>query len=154
MITRPSCSDLLDAIRVELETTIRPAVSDPKVQGVLAMLDSMLVGLTRRFDHEVAWMREEITGIEDAALAVIDGGADSEGKVAEALDALRAGRSPDLHVPSLQREYDLAGEVLSRALEAGFIAGGDARARVERELHARLDREVQIRGEFALVGRE
>lgn len=154
MITSPSCSALLEAVRLELQNSVAPAVSDAKVRGLLTMLDSILGGLTRRFDHEVAWMREEIADIEDAAQMVIDAGADSQGKVGAALAALHAGRSPDLHIPNVQREYDLAGEVLSCALEAGMKAGGKPRARVEQALKARLNREVEIRGEFTLAARD
>lgn len=154
MITRPSCSELLEAVRLELKNSVTPAVNDQKVVGLLAMIDSILGGAVRRCDHEVAWMHEEIAEIEAAAQAAIDGGADSQGKVTGALAKLRAGRSPDLHIPSVQREYDLAGEVLSCALEAGLKAGGETRAKVERVLKARVDREVHIRGEFALAARD
>ena len=154
MITRPSCSELLEAVRLELKNSVTPAVSDQKVAGLLAMLDSILGGVVRRSDHEVAWMREEIAEIETAAQAVIGGHADGQGKVAKALAALQAGRSLDLHVPSMQREYDLAGEALSCALEAGLKAGGEIRTKVERALKTRMDREVHIRGEFALAARD
>jgi uncharacterized protein len=102
----------------------------------------------------MAWIREEIAQIEKGAQAVITAQADGEGQVATALRALQAKHSPSDHLPDLHDEYNLAGEVLSCALEAALPVGGALRKTVEAILAARLAREVEIRGEFALAGRE
>jgi len=98
-------------------------------------------------------MRGEIAEIEDVARELIDAGVDTGSRVSDALARLRAHRSPSDHTADVQAEYDLAGEVLSRALEAALPHGGALRDRVRSVLEHRLRREVEIRGDFTLVGR-
>jgi hypothetical protein len=153
MISTPSCSRLLEVVRAELQSTVAPAVTDPGVAAVLGMIDSVLQNVGARCDHEVAWMRDEIAEIQDVAREVIDAGVDTESRVGDALALLRAHRSPSDHTADVQAEYDLAGEVLSRALEVALPRGGALRGRARSVLANRLRREVEIRGEFTLVGR-
>ena len=98
-------------------------------------------------------MRDEIAEIEDVAREVVEAGADAGSRVTDALSQLRAHRSPSDHTAEVQAEYDLAGEVLSRALEATLPVEGALRERVRSVLEHRLRREVEIRGDFTLVGR-
>ncbi|MFZ3270022.1 MAG: hypothetical protein WA622_12275 [Mycobacterium sp.] len=153
MISRPSCSRLLEVVRTELQSTVAPAVTDPGVAAVLGMIDSVLQNVGARCDHEVAWMRDEIAEIEDVARDVIDAGVDTGSRVSDALTRLRTHRSPSDHTSDVQAEYDLAGEVLSRALEAALPCAGDLRDRVRSVLEHRLRREVEIRGDFTVIGR-
>lgn len=153
MITQPSCSRYLEVVRQELRATVGPAVTDPAAQAALGMIDSILAGVMTRCDHEVAWMREEIADIEACAATVIAAAADTDGRVADSLTRLRTHRSPTDHTEDVRAEYDLAGEVLSRALEAGLSAGGETTSVVRDALRRRLAREMQIRGDFSLVGR-
>jgi hypothetical protein len=153
MITQPSCSRYLDVIRDELRTSVAPAVTDPAALATLGMIDSILANVIARCDHEVAWMREEIARVEHAAEAVLDAGADPGGTVAAGLETLRANRSASDHTADVRAEYDLAGEVLSRSLEAGLAAGPPLAALVRGVLEERLAREIEIRGDFSLVGR-
>jgi hypothetical protein len=153
VISRPSCSRLLEVVRAELQSTVAPAITDPGVAAVLAMIDSVLQNVGARCDHEVAWMRDEIAEIEDAAREVIDAGVDAGSRVTDALAQLRGNRSPSDHTAAVQAEYDLAGEVLSRALEATLPLEGALRQRVRSVLEHRLRREVEIRGNFTVIGR-
>jgi len=153
MIIRPTASRLLDSVREELATTIAPLVDDAEAQGRLAMIDSILASVSVRVQNEVAWLREEIADAEAAGRAVIDAGADTDGKVATALTALAGGRAAGDDLEQIHDEYDLAGEVLSCAIEAALPVGGDLRTQVEDVLGRRIEREVEIRGEFALAGR-
>jgi hypothetical protein len=153
MISQPSCSRLLEVVRAELQSTVAPTVSDPAITAVLGMIDSVLRNVGSRCDHEVAWMRDEIAEIETAADEVVANCADDGVLVSEALADLRAHRSPSDHTADVQAEYDLAGEVLSRALEATIPVRGALRDRVRSILEHRLSREVAIRGDFTLVGR-
>lgn len=153
MIGQPSCSRLLEVVRAELRSTVAPAVTDPGVAAVLGMIDSVLQNVGARCDHEVAWMRDEIAEIEDVAREVVEAGSDAGSRVNDALSQLRAHRSPSDHTAEVQAEYDLAGEVLSRALEATLPVEGALRERVRSVLEHRLRREVEIRGDFTLVGR-
>jgi len=154
MIVRPGSAQLLKSVRSELAESIRPLISDAEAQARLAMIDSILASVAQRCEHEVAWIREEIAAIERSARAVIGAGADLGGRVASALDALTANRSPSDHLADLHAEYNLAGEVLSRSLEAAMPVGGVLRETVERTLAERLRREAEIRGEFSLAGRQ
>jgi hypothetical protein len=153
MISRPSCSRLLEVVRSELQSTVAPAVTDPGVTAVLGMIDSVLQNVGARCDHEVAWMRDEIAEIEDVAREVIDAGVDTGSRTSSALSRLRAHRSPSDHTADVQAEYDLAGELLSRALEVALSRGGALRDRVRSVLEHRLRREVEIRGDFTVIGR-
>ncbi|MDT7693118.1 MAG: hypothetical protein QOI75_2485 [Pseudonocardiales bacterium] len=153
MIARPSSRQLLETVRTELRTTIKHAVTDADALARLDMIDSILGSVIMRSDDEVAWLREEITAIERAGDAVLADGADETGQVAAALAVLRANRATSYRLPDLHAEYNLAGEVLSRAVEAGSRAGGRLRRTVEEVLEERLRREVLIRGEFSLAGR-
>ncbi|MUL65801.1 hypothetical protein BOO86_15100 [Mycobacterium sp. CBMA 234] len=153
MITQPSCSRLLAVVRAELQSTVAPAISDASVLAALGMIDSILANVGARCDHEVAWMREEIAEIEMVADQLLAAGADTGSKVAAALNELRTGRSPSDYTADVRTEYDLAGEVLSRALEAALPRRDDLSNRVRSVLEHRLHREVEIRGDFTLVGR-
>jgi hypothetical protein len=123
-------------------------VESRRITGSIADVDAAL-----RCDHEVAWMREEIAEIETVADYVVAAGADTGSRVSAALEQLRTHRSRSDHAPDVQAEYDHAGEVLSCALEAAIPAGGTLRDRVRSVLENRLHREVEIRGNFTVIGR-
>lgn len=154
MITSPTSSQLLAAVRNELQVKIKPCVTDQEALGILGMIDSILGSVEARSGHEVAWMREEIAEIERGAEAVIAAHADTGGVVSVALKTLRERRSPSDHIDHLDAEYQLAGELLSCALEAAMSAGGELRELVKGILAKRTAREVQIRGAFSLAGRD
>lgn len=153
MIARPTPRQLLTTVRTELRDSVRAAVTDDDVLARLDMIDSILASVIVRADDEAAWLREEISAIRDVGMAVIDGDADTDDRVAEALNALDTHPARSDRLPDLRDEYNLAGEVLSLSLEAGSRAGGALRSRVEAVLEARLRREVLIRGDFTLAGR-
>lgn len=154
MIVRPSSSQLLAVVRQELKSSVAAIIQDPALLAKLHMIDSILASVERRCDHEVAWIREEIADIEAGAEIVVKAGLDAKGRIALALEHLRANRSADDHLPNLHAEYTLAGEVLSCSLEVAVAAGHEIRSRIEQILSARLKREVEIRGEFSLAGRQ
>jgi hypothetical protein len=153
VIARPSARQLLITVRTELQTSVRAVIADDDVLARLDMIDSILASVILRADDEAAWIREEIIAITGAAEAVIAEGADADGDVAEALGTLRSHPARGDRLPDLHDEYNLAGEVLSRAIEAGSRAGGALGATVEGVLEDRLRREVLIRGDFSLAGR-
>ena len=153
MIARPSARQLLITVRTELQTSVRAAIANDDVLARLDMIDSILASVILRADDEAAWIREEIMAITAAAEAVVAAGADADGGVAEALETLRSHPARGDRLPDLHDEYNLAGEVLSRAIEAASRMGGALRATVEGVLEDRLRREVLIRGDFSLAGR-
>jgi hypothetical protein len=156
MITRPSSEQLVRAVRAELTEQVKPKIDDPAVLESLGMMDALLSMVERRVDREAAWMREEVAAIEAAAAELIGTENDRDGRVGAALADLRrareTGSGSELEV--LRRGYDAAGEILSRCLEAALPVGGRVRERFEEILRARLAREVAIRGDFSLVGRD
>lgn len=153
MISTPSCAQIVQSVRDELTDTIAPAITDPGMLANLGMIDALLQTVVGRLDHELAWMREEIAAIEQLAETLVGEGADGDGKVAGALTQLHGGWTDSDHLPEVQKQYSLATEVLSCCIDIAVPLGGDLRTQTEQVLQARLDREVQIRGEFSLVGR-
>jgi hypothetical protein len=154
VIVKPTSAQLLAAVRNDLRDVIGPALSDPDHVIRLGMIDSILASVALRSDHEVAWVREEVAATEAVADRLVAAGHDDGGRIAEALAHLRANRSPSDHLADLHAEYNLAGEVLSRTLEAALVVGGTVQAEAEAVLAARVAREAEIRGEFSLAGRE
>lgn len=153
MISTPSCAQIVQSVRDELNDTITPALSDPGLLATLGMIDALLQTVVGRLDHELAWMREEIAAIEQLAATLIDDGADRDGTVAGALAHLLEARTDSDHLPDVQAQYSLATEVLSCCIDIAVPLGGEVRTQTEAVLQARLDREVRIRGDFSLVGR-
>jgi len=154
VIARPSCSQLVDAVRAELRTTVVPAVTDPQAIAALQMADWLLGVIAVRAEHEIGWMREEITEIGQLSEAVLAAGLDTSGAVAAALERQRAEASTSQHAGDVQREYDRAGDVLAEAIDATSAAPGPIRDAVQTVLTNRLERELRIRGQFALAGRQ
>jgi hypothetical protein len=156
MITRPSSEQLVRAVRAELTEHVKPTVSDPAILESLGMIDSLLAMVERRVDGEAAWLREEVAAIEAAAAEIAGTHDDRDGRVAAALAELRPARGTagGSEMDALRREYSAAGEVLSRCLEVALPLGGRRRQQFEEILHTRLAREVSIRGDFSLVGRD
>lgn len=153
MISLPSSSQLLEAIKRELRENVRSVVTDPAATDSLDMIESLLGSVAVRCAHEIAWMREEIAEAETVAEAILKAGADQGGKIGTALASLRANRSTSDHTSDVQREYNLGSELLSCCLEATLLTGGDLRSRAAAALENRLAHELSIRGELSLSGR-
>lgn len=162
MITRPTSEQLVRAVRAELTEQVKPKIDDPVVLESLGMMDALLSMVERRVDNEAAWMREEVAAIEAAAAEIAGTDDDRDGRVGAALADLRPARETasgsetagGSEMEVLRREYSAAGEVLSRCLEVVLPIGGRRRQRFEEILRTRLAREVSIRGDFSLVGRD
>ena len=151
MITQPSTARILRVIQQELRDNVLPMVTDPQALANLQMIEHILGTLAVRADHEIAWMIEEIDALDAVGEQVV---AQEPGatKVAAALDESRWAPVTSYHYDDVASRYSLASEILSCALEA---VPGDVplRATLEALLDARLDHEVDIMGEFQLVGR-
>jgi hypothetical protein len=154
VIVRPTASQLLGIVRAELSTRIASALDDQVLQASLTMVDSMLASVAVRCDHEVAWILDEIAEAEAIGCDVVAAGVPGAAAVAEALQVLREHRTSSFHVPDLLGDYDRAGEVLSRSLEAAMPVGGLVCERAEAALATRIEHATVIRGEFSLAGRE
>lgn len=153
MITRPSCTELVEAVRRELRTTVNGAVTDASVHGVLEMIDSVLQNVSVRCEHEVEWMRleiDEIMGLAEHLLQTADA---SDDPIRVGLAQLRTARAQSDDAGALRREYQAASALLSSCADVAVPLGGDVRERLDHVLERRLARELVIRGEFRMAGR-
>ena len=154
MITAPTTAQLLNVVRQELAEKVAPAVTDPQVATSLHMIDHILRTLAVRAEHELGWMGEEMSAIENVASRVAASDLPGAASVAEALEEFRANMTPGLHAADVAGDYNRASEVLSRIVEATFATTGELRAAVNVLLDQRLAHETEVIGEdFQLVGR-
>jgi hypothetical protein len=154
MITAPTTAQLLNVVRQELAEKVAPAVTDPQVATSLNMIDHILRTLAVRAEHELGWMGEEMSAIENVASRVAASDLPGAASVAQALEEFRANVSPGLHAADVAADYNRASEVLSRTVEATRADTGELRAAVNVLLDQRLAHETDVIGEdFQLVGR-
>ncbi len=152
MISRPSTARLLDETARELADTVLPAVTDPAVAVVVEQLTQIVSACSRRAAAEIHWMRAESAQLLDYAAAVADRTGD--GGVAEALAAASQADGDDLRLASVSAAYSLASDAFTRAVDAAFAADdADLTARAAALVRARMEREVEIMGEFRMPGR-
>ena len=120
----------------------------------LHMIDHILRTLAVRAEHELGWMGEEMSAIENVASRVAASDLPGAASVAQALEEFRANVSPGLHAADVAADYNRASEVLSRTVEATYADTGELRAAVNALLDQRLAHETDVIGEdFQLVGR-
>lgn len=153
MISRPTATQLVEAIQRELREVVQPTVSDPTAADSLEMVDALLSSLAIRCQHERTWMREEIAATTAAARAVLDAGLDTSGSVAAALAEFESASITSDRLDDAVQAYDLSGELLSRCIEVALSATGGIRDTVLSVLETRLAHETEIRGDFSLSGR-
>jgi hypothetical protein len=154
MISRPTTDQLILDCRRELLDVVLPDVQSEHVRVAVQMLENVLRNTATRAAHEIAWMREETAALEAFARDVVGAAPDGAGPVGAALVALDAGPLDSVHLADVVEVYSLAGEAFSCALEVA-VAGGqpDLAGRAAALLDARSQRELEIMGEWAMVGR-
>ena len=153
MNTRPSTDQIILDCRRELLEVILPAVDADHLRVSIQMLESVLRNVATRAAHEIAWMHEETATLEAYARDVAAAFPDDQA-LAAALASLDGAPRHSLHLEDVTETYSRAGETFSCALEAA-MAGGDQplSERAVVLLHARNDRELEIKGEWTMVGR-
>jgi hypothetical protein len=153
MITRPTTDQLILDCRRELLDVVLPDVQSDHVRVAVQMLENVLRNAATRAAHEIAWMREETAALEAYAVDVVDAVSEAQA-VKAALDVLHAGPRESLDLADVVEVYSRAGEAFSCALEASMAERHqDLAARAADLLAARSRREVEIMGEWAMVGR-
>jgi hypothetical protein len=153
VISQPTSARLIDVVREELRENVLPKVADdPAAAGSLHMIDQVLESLSRRAANEIAWMVEE-TATLDALGARVVAGLPQATKTAAALEAVRAVDGSRLDLTSVSERYSTASEILSCAVEDVPLDAA-LRGDVEAALDARLAHELEIIGDFQLVGRQ
>ena len=152
MITKPSMSQLLEAMKAELTDKIIPGLSDPTLVVNVQMMTAVLGALAVRVEHELSWMRDECEEIDAAASAALSEHDDAA--LRTVLDEYRAQRSGSLVVSAAQADYDRASEVLSHLAELAYASGDAALVSVVEGLYeSRLATEQAAIGTFVAVGR-
>ncbi len=157
MISLPTTDQIILDCRRELIETVLPAVSDPAVAVCIQMMENVLRNTATRAAHEIAWMREEAAEMVSYAREVAAGLSAPGGGSSELAVALKAAETADtgsLHLADMVAAYSAAGEAFSCALEQAVAAG--ASDHVERGvemLRRRTEREQEIKGDWAMIGR-
>jgi hypothetical protein len=148
VLSSPTTDQILQGLRLEVREAVLPEAQGATARVALEMLDNVLFNLAVRAAHEIAWMREECERIEALAEDIDDHATRS------ALDAYRAADRDSLHLTDVQGAYNLAGEVLSCAVEHAFASGDVPLREATRDLlRLRKDRELEIMGDWQMVGR-
>jgi hypothetical protein len=151
VITQPTTSRLIEVVRRELTEQIAPAISDPSLQTSLQMIDHILSTLAVRASHEIAWMVEEAHSLRQLGHRIVETHPDAV-LVASAVAASEAEDHESLHYEDVARRYSLASEILSCAYET-TPTDSPHRSGIEAALDHRLEHEIEVIGEFQLVGR-
>lgn len=154
MISRPTTSQLIDAMCTALSNTVAPAISDPTVQVQLSMAISVLQTTAVRSANELAWMQEERDAIEEGARQLLEALPDATA-LSEALTTYVDGKTGSLYLDEAQADYARASEVLSCAIEAAYESGdADHIAAVGRLMDQRHANQQTVTGQFTALGRE
>ena len=154
MITRPTTDALIGDCCRELTEVILPAITDETVRLRLVMTETVLRNAAVRAAHEIAWMREETIGLETFALDVVAAISSGAAATEAALAALVAAPRDSVELADVVETYSRASEAFSCALEMAMTAGHSGlSARAAEILAARNQRELEINGDWAMVGR-
>ena len=154
MISRPTTDQIILDCRRELLDVVLPDVQSEHVRVSVQMLENVLRNVATRAAHEVAWMQEECALLEAFADEVVATLPAWSADVVSALGSLRTSDPTSLHLADVTERYSLAGEAFSCALEAAIAAGhAGLSQRAAEMLAARNQRELEINGEWAMVGR-
>ena len=153
MISRPTTQQLIDAIAIELNSKVAPAISDPTVQVQLEMAIAVLKTTAVRSANELAWMQEERDAIEETARQLLDALPDAK-PLQEALQAYTDGLTNSLYAKDAQADYARATEVLSCAIEAAYDSGNTEHiAAVGQLMDQRHANQQAVTGQFMAAGR-
>jgi hypothetical protein len=153
MISKPTTQQLIDAVCTELDTKVAPAVTDATAKLVLDMAMAVLKGVGVRSANELAWMREEADAIESVARRLVAELPDAT-DLREALQSYLDIKSDSRYLARAEEEYERAGEVLSRAVEAAYADGdADRKAAVRALVDQRMANEFAVVGQYVGVGR-
>lgn len=153
MITRPTTDQILLDCRRELLEVVKPAVDSEAAQVSIDMLENVLRNCATRAANEIAWMTAESSAMVGFAKDVVAAGHGND-PLAAALEAFDTGASSDLDLESVTAAYSLAGDAFSCAIEAAIASGDESLStRASELLQQRVDRELEIMGEWGFVGR-
>ena len=154
MISRPTTDEILRECSRQLTDVVLPDVQSEHVRVAVQMLEHVLRNAATRSAHEIAWMGEETAAMEAYARDVVGALPDRAADIEAALAALDAAPRTSLELADVIETSSRAGEALSCALEAAMAAGdGELSDGAAALLARRNERELEINGEWAMVGR-
>jgi hypothetical protein len=146
MIAKPTTEQLIEAVRLDLQSRVAPFVTDPIARMALDMSIAVLGSAAVRSANELGWMREEAEAI--GALAR---------RLAERLpigDVPADGPVDAADMTALHARYAEAGELLARLAEAAYDADDvEAIDEVWALLRQRRDHQDMVTGGYTAVGR-
>jgi hypothetical protein len=146
MIAKPTTEQLIQAVRLDLQSRVAPFVTDPIARMALDMSIAVLGSAAVRSTNELGWMREEAEAI--GALAR---------RLAERLpigDVLADGPVDAADMTALHARYAAASELLARLAEAAYDADdAEAIEEVWALLRQRRDHQDMVTGGYTAVGR-
>jgi hypothetical protein len=146
MIAKPTTEQLIEAVRLDLQSRVAPFVSDPIARMALDMSIAVLGSAAVRSTNELGWMREEAEAI--GALAE---------RLAERLpidDVLTEAPVAPADMAGLHARYAEASELLARLAEAAYDAGdAEAIEDVWTLLRQRSAHQDIVTGGYTSVGR-
>lgn len=154
MILQPSCSQIIELIRAELQDVVRPTVSSAGAATSLQMIDSLLRSVAIRVENEAAWMRQEVGDILRVSALVIPRHAEadhSSERLSQLHQRLLSIGGADAY--DLTTAYALASELLTGLLGSTQRSSPVLRRRVVELLEQRTTRELEIVGPLSLPGR-
>ena len=153
MLSRPTTQQILLDCREELLHTLGPALAPGAARIAMEMMENVLRNCAARAAHEIAWMREEGDAMLEFAAHVSAapcGGAE----VSAALEAHATRATDSLHLDAVTDAYGLASACFEAALDAAMAAGdANLTASGRAILDVRLGHEMEIMGEWTMVGR-
>jgi hypothetical protein len=154
VISRPTTEQILLDCRRELLDVVLPDAQSDHVRVSIQMLENVLRNAATRSAHEIAWMREETVALETFAREVQSTIPERSAETSRALQTLATANRDSLHLDDVIDTYSKAGEAFSCALEAAMEAGHTGLTTQAADLcRARNERELEIKGEWAMVGR-
>jgi hypothetical protein len=137
MIAKPTTEQILNECSRELMEVVLPAVTDETVVVAIYMMDLVLRNAAVRAAHEIAWMTEEIGGLESFAGS-----------------STASPNGDSLHLDDVVERYRRASEAFSRAMEEAVATGDEERTRRGAALMAhRVEREQEVMCGWSPVGR-
>ncbi len=152
MISMPTTEQVILDCRRELLDVVLPAVTDEAVKVAVQMLENVLLNTATRSAHEIAWMIDE-AGTMISFARDVGTAHPGSAELDQALSACGSAAS-SLHLHDVVHHYNSAGDALSCAIETAMAAGDhDRTMRATDMLEARVTRELQITGEWGMVGR-
>ena len=153
MISKPTTQQLIDAVCTELPPRWPQSSPTPPPSSSSTWRSRVLKGVGIRSANELAWMREEADAIEAVARRLVADLPDAT-DLGDALDSYLDIKSDSRYLARAEEEYERAGEVLSRAVEAAYADGdADRKAAVRALIDQRMANEFAVVGQYVGVGR-